>query len=70
MTMEETIALTYWWCEGLTENQIARQLNLATNTNVDTFCRETCEVTVGNDLATDKLGEPGKVVEIDESNIL
>lgn len=72
MTMKGTIASSYWWCEGLTENQIARQLNLATNTIVDwdMFCRETCEVTMENDLATDKLGGPGKVVEIDESKIL
>lgn len=33
------------------------------------FCRETCEVTLERDHTAQKLGGPGKYVEIDESKI-
>lgn len=71
LSLQETLTLTYWWCEGLTEAQISRQLGLGSHTIVDwdMFCRETCEVTLENELSTNKIGGPGKIVQIDESKI-
>ena len=36
MTIEEILKLTYWWCRDVKQEQIRRELNLASNTAVDT----------------------------------
>ena len=67
MTMEEILKFTYWWCRDLKQEQIRHELNLVSNTAVDwdSFCRETCEVTLLE--REEKIGGPGKIVQIDES---
>lgn len=67
MTVEEILKLTYWWCRDVKQEQIRHELNLASNTAVDwdSFCRETCEVTLLE--RKEKIGGPGKTVQIDES---
>ena len=69
LTLEEIIKFTYWWSEGLTQEQIKKQLHINPNTAVDwdMFCRETCEVTIQRN--SEKLGGEGKVVQIDESKV-
>ena len=69
LSMEEMIKFTYWWCQGLDQWQIKLQLGLGSHTAVDwdMFCRELCEVTLFE--KREKLGGPGKVVQIDESKI-
>ena len=69
LTLEEIIKFTYWWSEGLTQEQIKKQLHINPNTAVDwdMFCRETCEVTIQRN--SEKLGGDGKVVQIDESKV-
>ena len=49
------------------QEQICGELNIAFHTPVDwdSFCRETCEVTLLKQ--EDKIGGPGKQVQIDES---
>ena len=68
-SIEEVIKFTYWWCQGLDQWQIKQQLGLGSHTAVDwdMFCRELCEVTIFE--KRERLGEPGKVVQIDESKI-
>jgi len=63
------IKFTYWWCQELDQWQIKQQLGLGSQTAVDwnILCRELCEVTLFEE--REKLGGPGKVVEIDESKI-
>ena len=43
LTLGEIINFTYWWSEGLTQEQIKKQLHINPNTAVDwdMFCRET-----------------------------
>ncbi|KAL9976846.1 hypothetical protein ACROYT_G014182 [Oculina patagonica] len=67
--MEEVVKFTYWWTEGLTQEQIKKQLHINPNTAVDwdMFCRETCEVTIQQ--RSEKIGGEGKVVQIDESKV-
>ncbi|XP_028414213.1 uncharacterized protein LOC114537271 [Dendronephthya gigantea] len=67
MTLEEVIKFTYWWCRDVNQEQIRHELNVATNTAVDwdSFCRETYEVTLLE--REEKIGGPGKIVQIDES---
>ena len=69
LTLDEIIKFTYWWSEGLTQEQIKKQLHINPNTAVDwdMFCRETCEVTIQRN--SEKLGGKGKVVQIDESKV-
>ena len=69
LTLEEIIKFTYWWSEGLTQEQIKKQLHINANTAVDwdMFCRETCEVTIQK--KSEKIGGEGKVVQIDESKV-
>ena len=69
MTLEEILKFTYWWTQGLNQDQIKKQLRINANMAVDwdMFCRETCEVTIEN--KSEKIGGPGKFVEIDESKV-
>ena len=67
MTIEEILKFTYWWCRDVKQEDICHELNIATNTAVDwdSFCHETCEVTLLE--REEKIGSPGKIVQIDES---
>ena len=69
LTLEEIIKFTYWWTQGLNQDQIKKQLRITANTAVDwdMFCRETREVTIEH--KSEKIGGPGKVVQIDESKV-
>ena len=69
LSVEEVIKFTYWWCLGLDQWQIKLQLGIRSHTAVDwdMFCRELCEVTLFE--KREKLGGPGKVVQIGESQI-
>ena len=69
LTIEEVLKYTYWWTQGLDQCQIRRQLKLNPNTAVDrdSFCRETCEVTMLD--KSEKIGGDGKIVQIDESKV-
>lgn len=69
LTIEEVLKYTYWWTQGLDQCQIRRQLRMSPNTAVDwdSFCRETCEVTMLD--KSEKIGGVGKVVQIDESKV-
>ena len=69
LSIEEVVKFTYWWTQGLQQWQIKQQLGLGSHTAVDwdMFCRELCEVTLFEN--REKLGGPGKVVQIDESKI-
>lgn len=69
LSIEEVVKFTYWWTQGLEQWQIKQQLGLGSHTAVDwdMFCRELCEVTLFEN--REKLGGPGKVVQIDESKI-
>ena len=69
LTVEEVLKHTYWWCQDLNQSQIRRQLGINANTAVDwdSFCRETCEVTMLQ--KSEKIGGPGKAVQIDESKV-
>ncbi|XP_028416130.1 uncharacterized protein LOC114543892 [Dendronephthya gigantea] len=67
MTLDEVLKFTYWWCCDMKQNEIHHELNIASNTAVDwdSFCRETCEVTLIE--REEQIGGPGKTVQIDES---
>ena len=67
MSLEEVIQFTYWWCCGIKQEDICHEVNVASHTAVDwdSFCRETCKVTLLE--REEKIGGPGKVLEIDES---
>lgn len=69
LSVEEVIKFTYWWCQGLDQWQIKLQLRLRSHTAVDwdMFCWELCEVTLFK--KREKLGGPGKVVEINKLKI-
>ena len=67
LSLEEVLKLTYWWCRDVKQEEICHELNIASHTAVDwdSFCRETCEITL---LERDQqIGGPGKIVQIDES---
>jgi hypothetical protein len=67
MTLEEVLKFTYWWCRDVRQEEIRHELNIAAHTAVDwdSFCRETCEVTLME--REHPIGGPGKIVQIDES---
>ena len=67
LTLVEIVKLTYWWCRGVSQEDIRHEVNVSEHTAVDwdSFCRETCEVTLLE--REDKIGGPGKTVQIDES---
>ena len=69
MTLEEVVKFTYWWCQDLDQWQIKKQLGIGSHAAVDwdMFCREVCEVTLFE--KREKIGGPGKLVQIDESKI-
>ena len=69
LTLEEIMKLTYWWCCGLTENQIMHQLRLSSATVVDwaNFCRKVCEEVIVE--KCEPIGEKNVRVQIDESKI-
>ena len=48
LTLEEIVKLTYWWCRGVSQEDIRHEVNVSEHTAVDwdSFCRETCEVTL------------------------
>ena len=60
---------TYWWCQDLDQWQIKKQLGIGSHAAVDwdMFCREVCEVTLFE--KREKIGGPGKLVQIDKSKI-
>ena len=68
-SIEEVIKFTYWWCQELDQCQIKQQLGPGSHSAVDwnMFCRELCVVPLFE--RREKLGGPGKVVQIDESKI-
>ena len=63
------LKFTYWWCQDLNQWQITQQLGLGSHAAVDwdMFCREVCEVALFD--GRKKIGGPGKLVQIDESQI-
>ena len=65
--MAEIMKLTYYWCQDLSQAQMKHELGLAESTGVDwcNFCREVCEVIVFDE--SERIGGPGKTVQIDES---
>ncbi len=67
LTLEEIVKLTYWWCRGVSQEDIRHEVNVSEHTAVDwdSFCRESCEVTLLE--RENKIGGPGKTVQIDES---
>ena len=67
MTLEEVMKFTYWWCQDLDQWQIKKQLGIGSHAAVDwdMFCREVCEVILFE--KREKIGGPGKLVQIDES---
>ena len=69
LTIEEVLKFTYWWCQDMKQWQIKQQLGLGSHTAVDwdMFCREVCEVALFQ--RREKIGRPGKLVQIDESKI-
>ena len=69
LSLEEIVKLTYWWCRGLKQDEIRHEVNVSEHTAVDwdSFCRETCEVTLLE--KEHKIGGPGKTVQIDESKL-
>ena len=69
MTLEETLKCMYWWCQDLEQSQIMHELGLVHGTGVDwdRFCREVCEMTMFG--SSQKIGEEGKIVQIDESKL-
>ena len=69
LTIEEVLKFTYWWCQDVKQWQIKQQLGLGSHTAVDwdMFCREVCEVALFQ--RREKIGGPGKLVQIDESKI-
>ena len=69
MSIEEPIKYTYWWCAGLKQDAIHKELRIATHTGVDwnMFCRELClEALLRQDK---KIGGVGCIIEIDECKI-
>ena len=64
VTLVEIFKFTYWWLEGLMQEQIKKQLHINPNTavNWDMFCQKACEVII------QRSGE-GKVVQIDEGKV-
>ena len=69
LTIEEVLKFTYWWCQDLRQWQIKQQLGLGPHTafDWDMFCREVCEIALFE--GREKIGGPGKLVQIDESKI-
>ena len=70
LTIEEVLKFTYWCCQDLTQyQQIKRQLWLGSHTAIfwDMFCREVCEVGLFD--GTEKIGGPGKLVQVDDGKI-
>ena len=67
LSLEEIVKLTYWWCRGLKQDEIRHEVNISEHTAVDwdSFCRETCKVTLLE--KEEKIGGPGKTVQIDKS---
>ena len=64
LTLEEIIKFSYWWSEGLTQEEMKKQLHINPNTAVDwdMLCQETCEVTIQRN-SEKSVGE-GKVVQL------
>ncbi|XP_072030239.1 uncharacterized protein, partial [Amphiura filiformis] len=69
LTIAEVIQFIYWWCCGLTQTQIKMQMGLNPTTTCSWHykCRDICEYLVME--KPEKIGGPGKVVQIDESKI-
>lgn len=67
LTLEEILQYIYLWVHGTEQKTIHHELGTASHTDVDfaSFCREVCEVRMIE--ASERIGGPGKVVEIDES---
>ena len=67
LSLEEIVKLTYWWCRGLKRDEIRHKVNISKHTAVDwdSFCRETCDVTLLEKEC--KIGGAEKTVQIDES---
>eukprot|EP00112_Aurelia_sp_Birch-Aquarium-sp1_P000279 Seg1022.2 transcript_id=Seg1022.2/GoldUCD/mRNA.D3Y31 product="putative transposase-like protein" protein_id=Seg1022.2/GoldUCD/D3Y31 len=66
-TLEEILEFTYFWCQGLEQQQIRREVGCSRQSAVDwdMFCRETCEVVLAEE--SEPIGGEGKRVQIDES---
>ena len=69
LTIEDMLKFTYWWCQDLNQWQIKQQLQLGSHTAVDwvMFCQEVCEVALFD--GREKIGGPGKFVQVDENKI-
>ena len=67
LSLETITKLTYYWVYKLPQEFVRRELGLGEHTSVDwnNFCREVCCEIV--QLDCEKIGGPGRVVEIDES---
>ena len=63
LTLVEIVKLTYWWCRGVSQEDIRHKINVSEHTAVDwdSFCRETCKMTLLE--REDKIGGPGKTVQ-------
>ena len=66
LTLEEILKLTYWWCRDVQQETMRFEVDVSGNTVVDwdSFCREVCEVNYLE--CEEKIGGPGKRVQIDE----
>ncbi|XP_028412951.1 uncharacterized protein LOC114535832 [Dendronephthya gigantea] len=67
LTLEEILKLKYWWCRDVVQETMRFETDVSGNTVVDwdSFCREICEVNYLE--CEEKIGGPGKRVQIDES---
>ena len=67
LTLEEILKVTYWWCRDVAQECMRFEVDVSGNTVVDwhSFCREICEVNYLE--CEERIGGPGKRVQIDES---
>ena len=69
LTIAEALTYCYWWCIGLAQHQIKAQMRLSDHTGVDwsMFYREVCCTILAKE--SERLGGPGKRVQIDETKV-
>lgn len=67
LTLEKIVLITYFWVYKVSETFVRHELEIASQTVVDwyNFSREVCTCVLEKN--SEKIGGPGKIVEIDES---
>ena len=68
LSLQQVVKLTYYWVYKTRQDTVRRELKIVCEeTLVDWYnlCREVCSEIIEKD--NDKVGGPGKIVEIDES---